>query len=62
MLEELPQPRNRFVVVPSPHHLQEFLIYDSLLEQPIGSSLPSFQSGLEMVSHLNRITPHFFHS
>lgn len=59
MLEELPQPRNRFVVIPSRENLQEFFIYDSLLEQPIGSSLPSFQSGQEMVSHLNRVTPYF---
>lgn len=62
MLEELQQPRDRFVVIPSPHNVQEFFIYDCLLEQSIGSSHPSFQSGLEMVSHLNRLTPYFSHS
>lgn len=62
MLEELPQPRNRFVVVPSPDDAQEFFIYDSLLEQSIGSAHSSIQSGMEMVSHLNRMMPDFSHA
>ncbi|WP_170145278.1 hypothetical protein [Ammoniphilus oxalaticus] len=52
------QPRNRFVIMPDLKQSNTFIIYDSLLEQHIGRP-GSLQSGLEMASYLNRMTPQF---
>lgn len=57
MIDYSPQPMQRFVVVPSEE--QNFIAYDCLLEQAIGSPFSSMQPCMEMVTHLNRITPNF---
>ena len=55
---KLHSPRERFVIMPDLSQPNTFIIYDSLLEQQIGQPGP-IQSGLEMISYLNRMTPQF---
>lgn len=58
MIEFNPQPKQRFVVLPAADSPQNFMVYDSLLEQPIGSQT-ALQNCMDMVIHLNRATPNF---
>lgn len=57
-MKEFYTSRGRFVIMPDLDQPNHFIIYDSLLEQQIGRSGP-IQSGLEMISYLNRIAPPF---
>lgn len=63
MLEQFPHSRDRFVLIPDrSHETQQYLVYDSLLEQAIGQPQATIHSGLDFVSHLNRATQQFFPS
>ncbi|RXT04124.1 hypothetical protein [Ammoniphilus sp. CFH 90114] len=59
MIEYMPQPRQRFVALPTGNPESDFLVYDCLLEQSIGRPHASIQPCMEMVAHLNRLVPHY---
>ena len=55
MIDYTLQPNQRFVVIPSEE--RNYIAYDCLLEQPIGSPHASMQPCMEIVTHLNRLAP-----
>ncbi|MBP1931150.1 hypothetical protein [Ammoniphilus resinae] len=55
MIESTYHPRDRFVLIP--YKESQFVVYDSLLEQPIGQPHASIHLGLDMATHLNRNSP-----
>ena len=55
MIELTYQQKDRFVLIP--YNESQFVVYDSLLEQPIGQPHASVHKGLDMAMHLNRISP-----